>query len=342
MSLSDYGEMDGGQLGRPAKKLWHEKTDGRRLEWEVVSLTVTIFDHVCWCWHQVDNFQYIQMFVFSNLEKKNIRDLWAEEQLPFFLVQSIPRFGDPRRCGNGHARRCRQFVFLLVPRKGLVKACFFLVVDFGRNEHISPKSQSVVYIYIHVDFGLFWKQTMQLWCSKLVPLQWLGAVPHCSDCTAQQCIVKDCRSAAKLPKLPHWDFESWQEVSGGSRQVFGCEFCEVVVVFRVKKGVCQWDVFLFSAVLSTVDWSVSQTWANLSDERLSLTTLWHPWLDRWLLFHYLSLCGSIVTQQKHNGPTGLFFFFPQLSSQVSIQKKMAVAKKIRGTWPRTPQPVQLP
>lgn len=48
----------------------------------------------------------------------------------------------------------------------------------------------------------------------------VGAAPHCSDCTAQQCVVKDCRSAAKLPKLPH--FQSWEEVSGGGSCSITC------------------------------------------------------------------------------------------------------------------------
>jgi len=50
----------------------------------------------------------------------------------------------------------------------------------------------------------------------------VGAAPHCSDCTAQQCVVKDCRSAAKLPKLPQWDFQSWEAVSGGGSCSITC------------------------------------------------------------------------------------------------------------------------
>lgn len=50
-----------------------------------------------------------------------------------------------------------------------------------------------------------------------------GAAPHCSDCTGQQCVVKDCRGAAKLRKLPHWDFEPWHHVPGG-RGINGAGF----------------------------------------------------------------------------------------------------------------------
>lgn len=48
----------------------------------------------------------------------------------------------------------------------------------------------------------------------------VGAAPHCSDCTAQQCVVKDCRGAAKLPKLPGWDFDD--DVSGGGSCSITC------------------------------------------------------------------------------------------------------------------------